>query len=343
MASTALAQTDMTLPALDKPRFTSAHIVRWLAAQQNWDKIHFDQVFCVDQAKLQAPVINGALKQHLVAQFLVQALPGCWPWRMDYKFIGPDYVGDKLRVQGCITARQMHGGREFVSVQLEIVNTDRDEVTTRGTAVVVLDPAGRQLLDALTLDAPPGMELPEQVQAPDALVHANINSKLGSMLDNRASHYAIDLSRLRLFADAVMGLPACHYDTTAGAASPWGAVVAPPLFPLHALEALPGTLPLSEQADAQGREGVNEVGRDFGPLFGINAAGGMNAGNRVQLHSLARVGDYVHAKSTLVGVRQRSSKGGGEMIFFESLNHYTEAGGRPLLTERQTVVLRLPG
>jgi acyl dehydratase len=343
MAHAEASQAGMTLPVLDKPRLTSTHIVRWLAAQQNWDRIHFDQIFCEDVAKLQSPVINGALKQHMVAQFLVQALPGCWPWRMDYKFIGPDYVGDKLRVQGCISGRQTHDGREFVSVEVEIVNTGRNEVTTRGTAVVLLDPEGPQVLNALALDAPAEMALPEQVLAPDASVPADINARLGSILADRASHYAIDLSRLRLFADAVMDLPACHYDTTAGTASPWGAVVAPPLFPLHALEALPGTLPLSEQADAQGREGVNEVGRDLAPLFGLSPSGGMNAGNRVQVHSLARAGEFVHARSRLVGVRQRRAKSGGEMIFFESLNHYTEAGGRPLLTERQSVVLRLPG
>ena len=29
------------------------------------------------------------------------------------------------------------------------------------------------------------------------------------------------------------------------------------------------------------------------------------------------------------------------MVFFETLNRYTECGGRPLVTERQTVVVRL--
>jgi hypothetical protein len=67
----------------------------------------------------------------------------------------------------------------------------------------------------------------------------------------------------------------------------------------------------------------------------------MNAGNRVQLHSLARVGERIRARSTLVGARRRTGPRGGDMIFFETLNRYSEAGGRPLLTERQTVVLRL--
>jgi len=146
---------------------------------------------------------------------------------------------------------------------------------------------------------------------------------------------------LRLFADAVMDLDPVHYDPTFP--SPWGAVVAPPLFPLHGLEALPDSLPLSEAADAQGREGVNEVGRDLGPRFGLAAAGGMNAGNRVQVHSLARVGEVICARSRLAGARRRSGARGGDMVFFDTLNEYTEAGGRPLVTERQSVVVRVLG
>ena len=61
---------------------------------------------------------------------------------------------------------------------------------------------------------------------------------------------------------------------------------------------------------------------------------------RVQIHSLARTGERIEAKSTLVGARRRTGKRGGEMLLLETLNHYSESGGRPLLTERQTVVLR---
>ncbi len=63
------------LPTLVKPRFTSAHIVRWVAAQQNWDRLHFDQDFCRSTARLASPVINGALKKHLIVQFLQRAFP----------------------------------------------------------------------------------------------------------------------------------------------------------------------------------------------------------------------------------------------------------------------------
>lgn len=327
------------LPPLDKPRFTAAHIVRWMAAQQNWDRIHFDQAFCRDVAKLEAPVINGALKQHLIVQFLARALPGAWPWRVDYQFTGPDFVGQKLQVRGTAGSCHEAGARTLLEVQVEIFNVDRGQVTTRGNAVLVLPQGSRPVLDALNLQAPEGFALPLDAAPPDPATPSHISARLGAELDARGSRYPLDLSRLRLFADAVMDLDPVHYDPDAP--SPWGGVVAPPLFPLHGLEALPGTHALGQAPDAQGREGVNEVGRDLGPQFGFSAAGGMNAGNRVQIHSLARVGERICARSTLVGARRRTGSRGGDMIFFETLNDYSEAGGRPLLTERQTVVLRL--
>jgi acyl dehydratase len=327
------------LPPLDKPRFTSTHIVRWLAAQQNWDRIHFDQAFCRDVARLEQPVINGALKQHLITQFLSRALPGCWPWRVDYQFRGPDYVGQKLQVRGVAGASHRVDGRTLLEVDVQVANLDRDEITTTGHAIVMLPEDHAQVLDAIGFDGLPGMALSLDAEAAGAHTPESARAWLGRELERRASYYPIDMSRLRLFADAVMDLDPVHFDPAV--ASPWGGVVAPPLFPLHGLEALPGTLPLDEATGAQGREGVNEVGRDLAPRFGFGAAGGMNAGNRVQIHSLARPGERIAVTSILAGARRRSGPRGGDMVFFESLNEYTESGGRPLLTERQTVVVRL--
>lgn len=330
------------LPVLIKQRFTSTHILRWLAAQQNWDKIHFDQRYCHDVAQLDAPVINGALKQHLILQFLAQGLPGCWPWRVDYKFDGPDFVGDRLRVQGETKSGLDLDGHTFVSVTVDIFNIDRNQVTTRGNAVVVQRKSDKQpLIDAIDLRVPEGFGLSHSVSAPDPTIRESINEQLGKRIDSKESAYPIDLSRLRLFAEAVMDLSPVHFDPQAGAQSPWGKVVAPPLFPLHGMEARPGTLPLSEDVRALGREGVYEVGRNLAETFGLDPAGGMNAGNRVEIHSLARVGETVRADSTLVSAKRRTGKRGGEMVFFETLNRYTESTGRPLITERQTVVVRL--
>lgn len=328
-----------SLPILDKPRFTSTHVVRWCAAQQNWDRIHFDQAFCRDVARLDAPVINGALKQHWIAQFLQQSVPHAWPWRIDYRFVAPDFVGQKLQVRGRVGATSRCGRQRFLEVDVEIVNQDRDEITTRGRAILLLGDDGAPVLDALDVETPQELALSHACAEPDPAMSAEVNARLGAVIDERESAYPIDLSRLRLFADAVMELEPAHFDPLAP--SRWGTVVASPLFPLHGLEARPGALPLSEQPLAQGREGVNEVGRDLAAQFGFPAGGGMNAGNQVQVHSLARSGERIRARSTFVGARRRSGARGGDMVFFETLNHYTEVGGRPLLTERQSMVIRL--
>ena len=178
---------DTPLAPLEKPRFTSTHILRWLAAQQNWDKIHFDQQFTRDVAHLETTVINGALKQHLIAQFLGQAFPQGWLWRIDYRFVGQDRVGEKLRVQGHVTSSQASGEHHFVSVRVEIMNLDRAELTTLGEAVVVLAQDGSLVLDALGIELPVGMSLSQEVAALDSEVAAGINAWLGKQIDARKS------------------------------------------------------------------------------------------------------------------------------------------------------------
>ena len=329
------------LAPLDKPRFTEAHVVRWMGAQQNWDRIHFDQAFCRDVARLERPVINGALKQHLIVQFLAGAVPGAWPWRIDYQFRGPDWVGEKLQVRGTVGASRPVGDRVLLDVDVQLASLDRNEVTTRGRATLLLPPGDEPVLHALGFEGPGELALPLLADQVDDDTLEAAREWLGRELERRESKYPVDFSRLRLFADAVMDLDPVHFDPDVP--SPWGGVVAPPLFPLHGLEARPGTYPLSEARDSQGREAVNEVGRDLATRFGFRAAGGMNAGNRVQVHSLARAGERIAVTSTLVSARRRSGSRGGDMVFFESLNAYRTTEGRPLLTERQSTVVRLLG
>jgi acyl dehydratase len=331
------------LPALPKPRLTSSHIVRWLAAQQNWDKIHYDQAYCTEHARLARPVINGGLKQHLIVQFLGQAFDGrAWVWRVQYQFAAADHVGEALCVQGRVAAIERTPEHVFASVECEILNLDRQQVTTRGRALLVLSADGAPMLDGLSLDHTPQALALDARTDDDGSAPQAVRRRIGEVIETRTSAYALDLSRLRLFADAVMGLSPIFFDPAAAARGPYGVVVAPPLFPLHGIEAMPGTLPLSESPQAMGREGVCEVGRDPASLFGLTAAGGMNAGNKAQVHSLARVGERIGATSTLVGARLRQGRDGGRLLFVETLNRYAESGGRPLVTERQTIVLKLP-
>ncbi|MEO6625013.1 MAG: MaoC family dehydratase N-terminal domain-containing protein [Burkholderiaceae bacterium] len=336
-------EAGMSLPSLRKGPLTSTHIVRWLAAQQNWDKIHHDHGFCRDVAGLPGPIVNGALKQHFIVQLLSESFgEGAWVWRIDYRFFSADAVGSTLVVRGKVAGISTLEAVVLIDVDVEILDAATGIVSTSGHAVVLL-----RLDQAPVLQEPAYMRSPHPLPLADVAgtldvdIPAHIRQAVGSTLEAKESRFPVDLSRLVMFADAVMGLFPRHHDPAVAAAGAYGAVVAPPLYPLHGIEKLPGELPLSTDMMSFGREGSNEVGRNMGTLFNISDAGLMNGGNRVEVHSLVRVGERICANSVLADVRRRTGKRGGEMLIFETVNRYWESRGRPLLTERQTIINRL--
>lgn len=327
------------LQPLSRGPWTSSHITRWCAAQQNWDKIHYDLAYARDVAGLPGTIINGALKQHLIVQCLEEAFPEAWVWRLDYRFAAMDIVGQTLEVRGKVSEVQAVGPHVFVTVDLAIHNLEQGKDTTTGTAIVIctdaLDPS-RVVGDWASL--PADLHLDQSIRAEDPAMPARVREKLGHRLEHVKSDYPIDLSRLRLFAEAIGGLWPIHFDPECPEAKAAGSVLATPLFPLHALEARPGVHVLSTDPEAMGREGVNEVGRHMAGHFGIEIA--WNGGNKVEIHSLARLGDRVEAESTLAGAYARVGRVGGRMLFFETLNRYSTTTGRPLVTERQVMICR---
>ena len=330
------------LPALSKGRLTSSHIVRWCAAQENWAKIHYDESYARDVAKLPGTLINGALKQHLLAQFLTEAFDGRgWVWRLDYQFKGMDLIGQALEVRGRISDVEEKDDLLFATVDLAIINTDLGRSNTSGTGVVILRRDGVAVLNALDLTLPTQLCLDDSVEAAEGDVPKHVEAALGKELDQVTSQYPLDLSRLRLFGDAVMGLRAIHYDADAAAVGPYGNVVAPPLYPLHGLDFLPGTNPLGVDPHASGREGVAELPRDLAARFGIAPSGSLNGGSKIEVHSLLKVGERLTASSQLVGAKHRIGRAGGAMLVFETFNRFCEVGGRPVLSERHASIYRL--
>jgi hydroxyacyl-ACP dehydratase HTD2-like protein with hotdog domain len=337
-----LLRAGAALPPLRKPRLTSTHLVRWCAAQQNWARIHFDDSYARSIAKLPGVLINGALKQHLLAQFLTEAFDGTgWVWRIDYDFTGMDLVGQLLEVRGRVTTVCKLDERMLVLVDIEIHNMDLDRATTLGKAVVALRNDGEPITHAIGQSLPDDLRLNGRIDGSDETVPHRIRSCLGAELDRVESDYPLDLSRLRLFADAIMGLRPVHFDARAAESSVYGVVVAPPLFPLHGLELYPDTCTLSEETEASGREGVAELPRNLAARFGIKPAGSINGGSSMEVHSLLRVGERVAASSTLAGAKLRRGKTGNAMLIFHTINRFSEARGRPLLTERHASIYRI--
>ena len=334
-------QVGQVLAPLRKGPLTSSHIVRWCAAQQNWDKIHYDRTFALEYAGLPERVINGALKQHFLSQFLSNAFNGVgWIWRIGFRFLAPDFVGETLEVRGAIRDVVIYEGSHFVDVEASIWNSNQGRSNTTANAVVVFGPDYEPKYELGDIPLPCQFALSKADCQRGAGVPEQISKCIGSVIENQSSAYAVDLSRLRLFAEAIEDLHPMNFDSAAGEHGPYGTVTAPPLFPIHSIELVPGTLALSNEAAAMGREGVSEIGRNLGARFGLPTTGMLNGGSQIEIQSLLRLGETVCGECKLVGAMNRRGSNGGEMVILEALNEFRTTLGRPLLIERQVTVFR---
>lgn len=326
------------LPSMMKGPYTSSHILRWCAAQQNWDKIHYDQDYARNTARLPDTLINGALKQHLLAFYLLDRLGhNAWIRALNFRFVGGDLVGDTLLLSGHVVGVRMEGVQVVVSVELQISNTRSEKATTVGSAEVLLNADDSPVKEDLGHGASEHISTAQDV---DEDVPKEFQSRVGEVLEEATSYCPVEKGRLALFADAIMDVPALFYDEEAAEAGPYDAVVAPPLFPIHAIAARPGTRPLGVAPESMGREGASEIGRDLATIFGFDPTGLLNGGNRISIHSLARAGETVRGRSWLSSVRRRCGRQ-GDMLIFETRNAYETVEGRPLLTERLSVIYRM--
>jgi acyl dehydratase len=130
------------IPALVKGPMTTAHIVRWSAAMENWHRIHYDWHYATQHDRLPDVMVNGSWKQHIMIQLLFDwAGETGWPWKIDFKFRGMNVPGDTLTAWGRVTAKEERGAFGLVSLDIGLKNQRGDEGTP-GTAAVVLQKRG---------------------------------------------------------------------------------------------------------------------------------------------------------------------------------------------------------
>ncbi len=334
-------EAGVMLAPLNKGRITYKHIVRWCAAQQNWDKVHYNQDYARQKAKLPDVFINCALKQQFVVQFLSRSFKEYgWVWRLDTDFSGIDYAEQVLEVRGKIGEVSRLMPYFLVRLQYDIYNLNRNEVTTSGKGIVLLNPLGKPIQEVNTALLPEKLRIDVGLRT-ERSVPENISKLIGKTIERVESAYPVSFSRLRLMADAIMDVHPWHYDPNAARQSPFGTVVAMPLFPLHGIERLPGSRRLSEDPEAIGREGSNDVGRLDPSFLGLTPAGMMTGGSKLEIHSLVRPGERICAESTFAGAAYQADHCAGPSLVVDTVNRYWEAGGRPLITERQTSIYRL--
>src|SRR3990172_466586 len=121
-----------TLPVLKKGPLTSAHLVRWSAAMENWHKIHYDKPFAMEHDKLPGLLVNGSLKQQYIVQLLKDWVgPSGWVWKVSFQFRAMNLVGETLSVWGRVSARRDGPAYGLVGVELGISKHHGTQSTPR--------------------------------------------------------------------------------------------------------------------------------------------------------------------------------------------------------------------
>jgi acyl dehydratase len=128
---------DMLEPLVRGP-LSSAHLMRWSSAMENWHKIHYDWKFAVEHDKLPGILINGTLKQQMIMQFLREwAGNAGWVWKVGFQFRAMNVEGEVLRLWARVAGKREAPLYGLVDLELGIVNGEQKE-STPGTAIIVL-------------------------------------------------------------------------------------------------------------------------------------------------------------------------------------------------------------
>lgn len=131
-----------TLPVLQKGPLTSAHLMRWSAAMENWHKIHYDKPFAVEHDKLPGLLVNGTFKQQFLVQLLTDWVgPAGWVWKVSFQFRAMNQVGETLSVWGKVIDKRDGPGYGLVDIDLGITN-DEGKESTPGKATIALPHRG---------------------------------------------------------------------------------------------------------------------------------------------------------------------------------------------------------
>lgn len=126
------------IPVLHKGPLTTAHLMRWSSAIENWHKIHYDLPFATGHDKLPGLLVNGSFKQQFIMQFLKDLVgPAGWVWKVHFQFRAMNLVGESLDVWGRVSGTHRTVDYGLVDLELGIRNAEGKE-STPGTAVVAL-------------------------------------------------------------------------------------------------------------------------------------------------------------------------------------------------------------
>jgi acyl dehydratase len=126
------------LPELVKGPISTAHIMRWSAAMENWHRIHYDWRYATEHDKLPDVMVNGSWRQHVLIQLVLDWLNDAgWLWKIGFQFRGMNVPGETLTAWGQVRGLVKRGPFGVVSLDVGLKNQNGEEGTPgHATAIV---------------------------------------------------------------------------------------------------------------------------------------------------------------------------------------------------------------
>lgn len=150
----------------------------------------------------------------------------------------------------------------------------------------------------------------------------------------------VEQGQIRRHAQAIMDPDPTYRDEPEAKASKFGGIVAPPLFPLHALRPPPGGAdPLATAAtdphfDGSSRGEIKGFPNPPIPLVRV-----LNGGNNVEIYQQAKLGEKIRFKSKYADIYQKEGRS-GTMVFVLIETIYVNDKNEVLLKATQTRIMR---
>lgn len=164
---------------------------------------------------------------------------------------------------------------------------------------------------------------------------------IGSKSEPITAPYPISADNVRRFTQAVMDPDPLFWDEDVAAASRYGAVVAPPLYPTHVFVRRAGTPdPLDALAENPDWDGAPSDGYARGlPPLDLPQKRLVNGGTAARFHQLPKVGDVITSTSRYADITQREGRS-GPMVLVKIATDYINQDGDLLAVVTKTVILR---
>ncbi|PWB65952.1 MAG: hypothetical protein C3F14_04885 [Deltaproteobacteria bacterium] len=126
----------MEVPALIKET-SSRMSARWAAASGDYDPIHYDRTYALNQ-KLPDIIVNGRLKIALLSQMMINWIgPQGSLEKIGAIHRGMDIVNDAVACKGEVVKKYVENGRKLLECRIWTENR-QGEKTAQGNAVVAL-------------------------------------------------------------------------------------------------------------------------------------------------------------------------------------------------------------